>query len=369
MRLLQLEAGANVRPPIRTRRTLQTIVCHRDGLAFSPMRSRDGRSLGLELYRDQFGIKIYDKGYQYGLSFDLLRFEVKFTKAAPLHRMGIYTLNDLLNLDAWRQLQARVMAIYDELCIVEPSIDMDLLTPSQRTFVTLATAPAYWEGLTKGHRYKARARYSDIVQRFAISDLKGDLRRTLNDTLNGLLNPPGNTVEKGDRFTEIPRPPIQGKRGPIHCSVNVGIGYPMDTGNDGPVNPTALVKQTRKNGGNTVEGAEVTGSRIQPVNGNNNGITKVIGAICDPSTRPTDQPGITPGPPCSTCGRPTGSTRNGSRFCSAKVYGGRSAKQCRNANSNPRNNRLRTLERIEKDPLLFDHSRYIRPLGTYHANR
>jgi hypothetical protein len=93
------------------------------------------------LYRDQFGIKIYDKGFQYGLPFDLLRYEVKFTKAAPLHRMGIYTLNDLLNPGAWRQLQARILGIYDELFILEPSITKAPLTPSQRTFTTVATAP------------------------------------------------------------------------------------------------------------------------------------------------------------------------------------------------------------------------------------
>lgn len=369
LRLLQLEVGANVTPPIRTKDALKAIVCHREGKAFSPMRSWNGQSLGLELYREHYAIKCYDKGYQFGLPFDVLRFEVKFRKALPLNSLGIYTLNDLLNVNAWQKLQDRVMVIYDELAIADPFIDLTKLTISQRTFVTIATAPRFWSDRKRNQRLKDRGRYADIVENFASRNLKDELRTALFGQLNDLLNVPSLAIEIGDNFTNIPRPAIQGQKGRIHSSVNVGTGHPMDTGNDGSVNPTDLVKQTRNNGGNTVEGAEVTTSRVQPITVNNNGITKVIGAICDPSTRSTDQPGKVPGPPCTTCGRPTGSTRKGSRFCSAKVYGEQSAKQCRNANSNPRNNRLRTLERIEKDPLLFDHSRYIRPLGTYHANR
>src|SRR5690606_5626834 len=150
LRLLQLEAGANTEPPLRTSRTLQAIVCHREGHAFAPMRSTGGRSLGLELYRDQFGIKIYDKGLQYGRPGDLLRYELKFRKAAPLHRLGIYTVNDLLNPATWVRLRERVLGTFDELHIAEPSIDLPSLTASQRTFVQLARTPGYWQELTKG---------------------------------------------------------------------------------------------------------------------------------------------------------------------------------------------------------------------------
>jgi hypothetical protein len=318
LHLLQLEAGANLRPSLSTRNTLQAIVCHRDGNPFSAMRSWTGRSLGLELYRDQFGIKIYDKGFQYGLPFDLLRYEVKFTKAAPLHRMGIYTLNDLLNPGAWRQLQARILGIYDELFILEPSITKAPLTPSQRTFTTVATAPGYWQGLTKGQRYKARARYADIVEQFASSNLKGELREELVGKLNDLLNDAETTVEKGDPFTNILGPTIQGKGGPFHGSVNVGTGHPTDTGNDGPVTAPCTVKETR----------------------DNKGETKVEARFC------------------LTCGHDISDQRKGSRYCSESRYG-KAAKQCRNAGSNPRNNRLRSLELIERDPLLFDHRPYI----------
>jgi hypothetical protein len=188
MRLLQLEAGVNVVPPISTTEMLQAIVCHREGHAFSPMRSHIGASLGLELYRDQFGIKIYDKGWQYGLPGDLLRFEVKFTKGKPLQSLGIYSVNDLLNLGAWKRIQDRVLAIFDELHITEPSIDLASLTSSEQTFVTVATAPAYWQSLTKGQRYNARRKYADIVARNTDTTLKELLRSSIAGKFNDLIS-------------------------------------------------------------------------------------------------------------------------------------------------------------------------------------
>ena len=320
-RLLQLEAGANVIPPIRTARTLQAIVHHRDGLAFSKMRSRDGRSLGLDLYRDQFGIKVYDKGRQYGLPNDLLRFEVKFTKGAPLHRMNIYTLNDLLNVHAWQRLQDRVMGIYDELFIAEPSIDLSSLTTSQRTFVTVAASPGYWHGLTRAKRHKDRARYADIVERFAGNDLKDRLRTGLLDKLTNLLNVPSLTVEKGDGFTDTPGGITTGKGRRFHGSVNVGIRHPATAGNSSKVEVVPTTNKQRAN----------------------NGGTTVVR--------------------CLTCGRDITDQRRGSRYCSEARYG-KAAKRCRNAGSNPTHSRSRSLERIEREPLLFDHRPYIAPLTT-----
>lgn len=320
--LLALEAGANVRPPIRTSRTLQAVVCHRDGYAFSTMRTWGGQSLGLELYRDQFGIKIYDKGRQYGLPYDLLRFEVKFTKGAPLHRMNIHTLNDLLNPDAWQRLQARVMAIYDELIIAEPSIDLTSLSASQRMFVTLATAPGYWKGLTRGSRHKARARYVVIVERFAGSDLKNELRTRLVGKFKDLLNPPSQVVEMGDGFTNIPPDVSKATWRRFHGSVNVGTRHPTQDGNDGPIVVVTDGADPWRNSATDTRSDATIEHR------------------------------------CLTCGRDITDQRKGSRYCSEARYSN-AGKRCRNAGSNPKNNRLRSLERIERDPLLFDHGPYI----------
>lgn len=329
LRLLQLEAGANFIPALRTPRTLDAIICHREGHAFTPMRSKGGRSLGRVMERDQYTVKVYDKGRQYQRPGDLLRFELKFTKARPFQRLNIYTLNDLLNPDAWQRLQDRVLAVYDELHIAEPSIDLPSLTVPQRSFITLTGASSYWQELTKGVRYKARGRYADIVQRFAGRDLKGDLRHALAAKLRDLLNPPSDTLARGDVFTNIPpgHPDPAGR--PFHSSVKVGIGPLASAVELGAVaTPEQGVKQRSNNG------ADQDGKQGE------NTVRR-----------------------CQTCGRDITDQRPGSVYCSELRYG-KAAKRCRNAGSNPRNNRLRTLERIEGAPLLFDHRPYVIALNT-----
>lgn len=72
---------------------------------------------------------------------------------------------------------------------------------------------------------------------------------------------------------------------------------------------------------------------------------------------------LAPTPPaprcCLTCGRPLPNPAPTAKFCSERELGA-AAKKCRNAASNPRNNALRTLHKIEREPLLFD----IRPFLT-----
>lgn len=320
LRLLQLEAGANVEPPLRTSRTLQAIVCHREGHAFAPMRSSGGRSLGLELYRDQFGIKIYDKGLQYGRPGDLLRYELKFRKAAPLHRLGIYTVNDLLNPATWTHLRERVLGTFHELHIAEPSINLPSLTASQRTFVQLARTPGYWQDLTKGARFKARARYAAIVERFAGSNLKDALGRTLAAKLNDLLNVPPLALSRGNVFTNIPagHPDHAGR--PFHSSIKGGKGRQGLSDNVGATATPVPLQRTGKE---------------QALKATSTGVRR-----------------------CLTCGRDISDQRAGSRYCSEARYSN-DGKRCRNAGSNPRNNRLRSLQRIEREPLLFDHRPYI----------
>lgn len=62
---------------------------------------------------------------------------------------------------------------------------------------------------------------------------------------------------------------------------------------------------------------------------------------------------------CVTCGRDISGQKKGSKFCSEKLYG-HAAKKCRNVDSNPRNNFVRALTRIELQPLLFDHRPFLK---------
>jgi hypothetical protein len=314
MQLLQLEAGANVTPPRPTSETLRAFVCNGKGNAFGPMRSIKGKPLGLELYLTDYGLKVYDKGKQFGLSEQRLRYERKFTSWCKFRdETRISVLSDLLHVEAWQTLAGLVTDSLDNLVIREPSVDTGKLSPAAQLFYADAGRPGYWSGKGPKERHRARERMRRIVRECGTGDLHEDLRTRIDAKLRELIHP--SQPEKiGDVFHEIPEGCETEKRGRFPTSVNGGK-YPLTH------------TQTEK-GERAATSDEFTARK------------------------------------CRTCGRDISNQRPGSVFCSERLHG-RAAKRCRNADSNPRNNDLRKLQRIEGDPLLFDHSPYLRAIRHY----
>lgn len=87
-----------------------------------------------------------------------------------------------------------------------------------------------------------------------------------------------------------------------------------------------------------------------------NALLKRSDHLCKVSIRYNPQYTVTT---CITCGRDITGQRKGSRFCSEKIYG-KSAKRCRNTDSNPRNNYKRTIHYAPGQKMLFDLHEYTR---------
>jgi hypothetical protein len=163
------------------------------------------------------------------------------------------------------------------------------------------------------------------VAKFAGRDLKWDLGRTLDAKLNDLLNVPSQATERGDVFTNIPAGHTAPDGERFHGSIKVGNRtqeLPAEVGST--ATPVPLQRTGKE------QGPEATATGVRR---------------------------------CLTCGRDITDQRPGSRYCSQTRYG-KDGKRCRNAGSNPRNNRLRSLGHIEREPLLFDHRPFIVPLNT-----
>ena len=59
------------------------------------MPDRNGFILGKYCKLSQYSIKIYDKGKQYNLPYNLMRYEVRFTKMSIFKDKNVKTLNSL----------------------------------------------------------------------------------------------------------------------------------------------------------------------------------------------------------------------------------------------------------------------------------
>lgn len=179
LKLLQVETGVNISTRLNPDEILRRIVSDWHGETFSRMRQRNYKSIGVELYRAEYGIKVYNKGKQYKLPDNLLRFEVKITTGKYLSRTGFHNLSDLISANAWRSLADKILNLFDELNISEPSIDRARLSMFKQSFLSDSQSAIFWQGLTVKQRYKARKRLLKLVDLHAANDLRKELRNSI----------------------------------------------------------------------------------------------------------------------------------------------------------------------------------------------
>ena len=160
LRLLQFEAGVNIVPPLQIRSVLRAFVCSSDGkVPFSQMRSRTGSSLGVEMYRSEYGIKVYDKSKQYKLLNELMRYEVKFTSSKIFRReFEVEYLSDLMLFCKWAKISKKVENSVKDLILNEPTFETSGMSSAKKNFIVQSSISAYWRELNRRQRMRSKIR-------------------------------------------------------------------------------------------------------------------------------------------------------------------------------------------------------------------
>lgn len=306
LHLAGLEVGVNITPPCPTNDLLPCIALHRTS---TPERM-EGSAQGITIMHGPRGrnyrFKVYDKAHQYGLPFELLRYEIAARQMRILAPYDVRTVADLLDPATWHRLGAFLLARFDELLIVEPHMPTDNLRPAQRDLLAKASAPGYWQGMPRQRRSERRKVLHNLFSRHASPNMKDLLRASIENKLCELIPD-----------AQTPTPDIFAG----------GVELPI------PDKYATWIK-----------GENVTGNVI--------GDTSAEVGIMDPG-QPVRR--------CRTCGADIGHQHTASLYCSER-RNGRMGKSCRNRGSNF----TRTLRVLEgRGPLLFDHTSFLRAsLGT-----
>lgn len=231
-----------------------------------------GISIGYVCKKTNYWIKIYDKGLQYNLPGNLLRFEIKIIKMRELEKYGIKTIADLADPSKVKPLISLLEKAWSDVLIYDiPEIPKNI-SPSQRRFLEDCRYKDYWFKLNK----RSNQKFRDAKRRF--KELSAKYGSGTHSKISELIR--SEWEKKFENSTDF-------------------------TGCKSEIESTVSTDFT-----NTVKG-EIRGqSFLQTVD-------KRF---------------------CKTCGRDITDQRKGSKFCSETKYG-REAKQCRNRDSNPRNNR------------------------------
>jgi hypothetical protein len=130
---------------------------------------KQGRLIGFYCKKTDYTIKIYDKGFQFDLQQELLRFEIKFNKMRELKKFGIATLADLTDERKVNQLLSLLERAWSEVLINEIQNLPPDLNDSQMRFLEVCRYKDYWYKLNKESNQKfrdAKRRFKELSAKF-----------------------------------------------------------------------------------------------------------------------------------------------------------------------------------------------------------
>lgn len=168
-RLTQLEFGLN----IDIKKSPETIV--RRNFFMHKYRGGSGNNFHgkgelKQFSHDNFIIKVYDKGKQFELDKNVLRFEIKFIKAGEFQKIGIFNIEDLKNKKNLRKLFFYLIKRFDEMTIVDDFDENSIAKVNDYNKLGRYTNPTFWTEEIKGVHQNKRARYRNEFEQILVSN-------------------------------------------------------------------------------------------------------------------------------------------------------------------------------------------------------
>jgi hypothetical protein len=278
-----LEFGVNLNLPYSPTKVFYSMVAHKN----KPYEAMQGkRRWGVECERNEYELKIYDKGYQSDLfGSNILRVEYKVLKMRKLAPYGISLLSDLCDPLKVAPLIDLLIEVIDDTIFIPRDTKIDGLTDREKSNFHEMGKPITWKELTPKQRFDKKTILSRILKKCNGFDYQNDVKNRIVEEWKICLNLPIE-AEKKVMFS----PCFEEKE--AHENVTFSpLGYQVKTLR----NPL-----------------EIENEKIEL------------------KTTSTDTPPRT----CKSCGKSILLNRADSVFCSEKYN--LSAKQCRNKDSNKR---------------------------------
>lgn len=292
-----LEIGVNLELDYKPEVILRNIICHKNK-PFNNLNSK-GKRWGVICEYEDYAVKFYDKGHQSRISEAgkyILRYEIRLNRQRMIKPYGITTLADLRDLEKVAPLLGLLTERLNEVVFFDFKFKGVGLSESKLLAWQRYSNPNFWQDLDKKARYKARQRYEALREKYGCIDWG---KYCINEV-----------AKKWAELAEIKQ--------------KKGRPFPQ---------PKTDIASTEK----------ATFSNLEYV------LEKVA---CDLSKTTQKKEPKNPPRYCITCGRQIDGQKRGSLFCSEKVFG-KSAKACRNKDSNRRLTIKRKIKRaMEKDLML-----------------
>ncbi|MGY3052389.1 hypothetical protein ACVWYG_000579 [Pedobacter sp. UYEF25] len=179
-----LEFGVNITTLFNPDMFLNQLIRHKDK-GFNVMKVT-GKGNGRSCSYNQYEIKIYNKGLQYGVSSNLLRIEKKVMRMCALKWKKIY-LNDLLDISLWEHCKTELLNILNDLTINEPINEL-LLNNHQLQVYSLLPNHAKWSAYSKNNKSRYRKIYKGIISAQGEANYYRELKDLISRKCDELTN-------------------------------------------------------------------------------------------------------------------------------------------------------------------------------------
>lgn len=144
-KLTQLEFGLNINMGnLNVTDFINNQVLMHNYKSHDVFKTFNGRGTYKQFNHSEYAVKIYDKGKQFNLMSNILRFEIRFHKSRALEKLGIFKLTDLKNKHKLRLLFLELLKRFDEMLIVDDVTNLRL-TYQQYCLLTRFKSAEYWQ--------------------------------------------------------------------------------------------------------------------------------------------------------------------------------------------------------------------------------
>jgi len=194
------EFGVNVSPQFNPFEFCENVIAYKNE-SFSKFRTNKKIQIGFEAQKQQYSVKVYDKGKQYLKEENILRFEIKVLKMEFLKRINVSRLGDLTKPEVLNQLGELLNEMFGE-CIVSDKVRTSDLTVTELKIYTLCSNPKVWERFNFRERYRKRNQFERIIETYGVNKWKRITARMIRDKWNLLYSFKPESVEK---LTDLPK--------------------------------------------------------------------------------------------------------------------------------------------------------------------
>lgn len=165
-----LEFGFNIVLPFDCSLVYDNLISYL-GEPFAP--DKEGGEIFYSCQTDRYIVKIYDKGKQYKLPYNLLRVEIKVTRMMffETKNLVIKHLDDLFNLTIYERLQTILIETFNGVLFGDRRIDKSRMTSKEQLIYLEGNDPKTWnaKGKTQAERKKIqrlKISYTSIIDKY-----------------------------------------------------------------------------------------------------------------------------------------------------------------------------------------------------------